>query len=400
MSASVSAKPTPPYNPAMLRWARKLAGVSVSAAAKRASVEEERIVDWERKSSSKVPTVRQARKLAVLYKRPFLEFFRKIPPILPDPVMIPDFRLFPETPSPSSTKELKDIQLWAEVQRADALDLYAEIGESPPSMPKTVFTTVDEDPETAAADARIITQFPIEDQVGRDAEGRRTIPAELRRKIEALGNLIFRRTDIKGLGVRGFCIAEFPLPVIVFGNEAPTAGAFTLLHEFAHVIIQQSAFSGPITRQGGEERKRKVEEWCNRFAGAFLMPRKAVADYLAPPGSPLEEIPDEILHDAALHFGVSDHAMLIRLVHLQYVYAGYYWTVKKPQFDAAEKTYRGGGRPLYYGTRFRNRQGELYTGLVLDAWAIGRITNHHAAEYMGIKNLRHLFDIREHFQRG
>lgn len=401
MCASIAEKPLPPYNPVMLRWARNLAGISVARAAKRASVKEEQIVEWERNEPTKAPTVRQARNLANLYKRSFLEFFRPEPPTLPAPDLIPDFRLFRAISDPASTRELRNIQLWAEVQRINALDLFGEIGEAPPTISKSILTSVEVGAEKAAADARVVVNFPIEDQAGRDSKGRIQIPVDLRRKIEALGILALRRTDMGPLGVRGFCIADFPLPIIVLGKEATTAQAFTLAHEFAHVLIRQSAISGSIPRAGGDQASRKVEEWCNRFASAFLMPRRAVADYFAPPRSPLEEIPDEVLHRAALYFGVSDHVMLIRFVHLQYVSANYYWTVKKPQFEEKEREYKGGGGPpLYYGTRYRNMQGDLYTGLVLEAWATGRITNHHAAEYMGIKNLRHMIDIRDHYGGG
>ena len=89
--------------------------------------------------------------------------------------------------------------------------------------------------------------------------------------------------------------------------------------------------------------------------------------------------------------------MLIRLVHLGYVNEKYYWHVKKPQFDDEERSYKSFGRPSYYGTRYKNAVGDLYTGLVMEAWASGYITNHNAAEYMEMKNLKHLYDIREHF---
>ena len=89
--------------------------------------------------------------------------------------------------------------------------------------------------------------------------------------------------------------------------------------------------------------------------------------------------------------------MLIRLVHLGYVKPSYYWNVKKPQFDNEEKDYKQYGRSEYYGTRYKNTLGDLYTGLVLQAWSSGRITNHNAAEFMGIKNFAHLEDIRDHF---
>ena len=62
-----------------------------------------------------------------------------------------------------------------------------------------------------------------------------------------------------------------------------------------------------------------------------------------------------------------------------------------------ERNFKQFGRAEYYGTRYRNTLGDLYTGLVLQAWTSGRITNDNAAEFMGIKNFSHLNDIREHF---
>ena len=89
---------------------------------------------------------------------------------------------------------------------------------------------------------------------------------------------------------------------------------------------------------------------------------------------------------------MSAHAMLLRLIDLGYVAAAFYWNVKRAQFLAAEEGFKGGGRPRYYGTRYRNARGDFYTSLVLEAWGAHRISNHNAAEFMGIKNLRHLED--------
>ena len=89
--------------------------------------------------------------------------------------------------------------------------------------------------------------------------------------------------------------------------------------------------------------------------------------------------------------------MLIRLVELKYVGASYYWDVKRPIYDEEERSFKAFGRPNFYGRRYVSSLGTLYTSLVLEAWDAGRITNHNAAEFMGIKNLAHLRDIRENF---
>jgi len=90
--------------------------------------------------------------------------------------------------------------------------------------------------------------------------------------------------------------------------------------------------------------------------------------------------------------------MLIRLVHLGYVRESFYWNNKKYKFDTEEANFKQFGRGEYYGHPLQKHTWRpLQPVLVLEAWNSDRITNHNAAEFMGIKNLSHLYDIREHF---
>jgi Zn-dependent peptidase ImmA (M78 family) len=170
-----------------------------------------------------------------------------------------------------------------------------------------------------------------------------------------------------------------------------------MAHELGHVMLQQSAMSGPPTDSDGATPEGVIENWCNEFAGAFLVPADALSHIWPKPNQPESRISDEELGRLARLFAVSRHAMLIRLCGLGYVDRAYYWNIMRPRFLREEADFQGGGRPLYYGTRYRNANGDLLTGLVLEAWGNGRITNHNAAEIMGIKSLKHLFDIRDHF---
>jgi len=208
---------------------------------------------------------------------------------------------------------------------------------------------------------------------------------------------VLKRADIKSFHARGLCIATFPLPVIVFGNEAPAAQAFTLAHEFAHVLLKRSGIIGGFAR-APEAPNWAVERWCNAFAASFLMPADQLVQMIgAPPKRPQPEISDEQLSAIANRFGVSAHAMLIRLTHVGFVDQAFYWEVKKQEFDQIDDEYKCFGRSSYYGSRYKSAVGNMYTSLVLEAWAAGRITNHNASEYMGIKNFAHLYDIRDNF---
>lgn len=395
MNAEVLQPRALPFNGAVLRWAREWRGRSLEEAARKANTSVERIEAWE--SEEAAPSVRQARLLADLYDRGFLEFFLKEPPKVAASKLVPDFRLHRDAANPKDDRELQAIQAWAEEKRLNALDLFEAIGEPIPVVPSELFATLDSNPERVANDAREFALFPIEDQIGLTPLTRPTMPKLVRKAIERLGALVLKEGALAKYGVRGLTVFASPLPVVVFGTEAPVAQSFTMAHELGHIILQQSAISGPPSARNAESATEAAEKWCDHFAGAFLMPSDAIAKVWPKPNSPSASIGDDTLGRLANTFAVSRHAMLIRLTQLGYVEAAYYWDKKRAEFLQAERDFKGGGIPKYYGVRYRSAHGDLYTGLVMEAWSEGAITNHNAAEFMGIKNLRHLYDVRDNF---
>jgi transcriptional regulator with XRE-family HTH domain len=65
---------SPPFTPAVFRWARDRAGYSLDDAAEKLAVSREILLDWESDDGIFAPTVKQARDLAALYGRSFLEW--------------------------------------------------------------------------------------------------------------------------------------------------------------------------------------------------------------------------------------------------------------------------------------------------------------------------------------
>jgi Zn-dependent peptidase ImmA (M78 family) len=387
--------PNLPYNPDVLRWAREWRGRTIEEAAQKVNVNEEKLLAWE--GGVAVPTVRQGRMLAGFYERSFLEFFLSKIPNVAATRLAPDFRLHKTAPDPRGDREVQAIQDWAEDTRISAIELFKANGDPIPAIPADLRATLDSNPEWVASEARRLCHYPIEEQIALNSAERGRVAKEIRRGIERLGILVLKDSKLGKYGVRGLTLFADPLPVVVFGTEAPTAQAFTLAHELGHISLQQSAISGPPTAKEAKTDAERSERWCDEFAGAFLVPSDALGRIWAKPNEPNPKIGDDFLGQLANTFSISRHAMLIRLVHLHYVAPEYYWDEKRPEFLRQEAEFKGGGKPLYYGTRYRNTYGDTYTALVLDAWGNGRITNHNAAELMGIKNLSHLFDIRDNF---
>lgn len=398
MNAHVSDQPPLPFNPAMLRWAREERELSIEEAARRANVRPDVVAAWE--AGNAVPTVRQGRILSHLYQRSFLEFFRADPPPVTAPKLVPDFRMHQGAPRPRETRDLRDLQALAEEIRVNALDLFEINGDPVPTVPEALHASLKERPEDVAARTREAIGFSVAKQIDLDRDDREALPKLLRQKIETAAILVLRLNELRDFGARGLCLAADPLPVIIFSSETVGAQMFTLGHELGHVCLGESAISGPPADVREAAPGMKVEHWCNQFAAAFLVPAEALAQTDPQPHVPQASFDDDRLSFLANRFGVSQHAMLLRLVDLRYVEADFYWNVKRAQFLAREAAFRGGGRSKYYGSRYRAQRGDLYTSLVLEAWDANRITNHNAAEFMGTKSFKHLEDIRHNFGDG
>lgn len=387
-----------PFNPSVLTWARQRSGLSIEDAADALNVPVDKFRDWE--SGRRSPTVKQARNLAHLYGRPFLEFFAKTTPSVAAVALVPDFRFHREPPSEKEASALREVQEWAEEQRRNALSLLKDLGEEPIRIFSQLRFSVSDDVDSAAETARKVISFSIDAQLELKSQIRYQLPNILRAAIEKVGVLVLKRSDIGKLRTRGICLYADPMPVIVFGSEAPSAQAFTISHEFGHVLLGESGISG-TPRFGKDVRShvKAVESWCNRFAAAFLIPEINLRNLVRRPSRPSATFDDNQLSQLANAFAVSRHAMLIRLVNLGYVEAAFYWKQKRPVFLKEEAEYKGFARAPYYGSRYVNSNGRFYTSLVLDAWGSGRISSHNAAEFMGISNLEHLRDIRDNFGR-
>ena len=99
---------------------------------------------------------------------------------------------------------------------------------------------------------------------------------------------------------RGFAISDDYAPLIFVNRaDSPSAQVFTLMHEFGHLLLGESAVSNP----GIKEDRHKVESWCNAFAAEILVP----LDELVESVSSKEDIVK-----LAKHYHVSQFVILIR----------------------------------------------------------------------------------------
>ncbi len=203
-----------------------------------------------------------------------------------------------------------------------------------------------------------------------------------RQSIESQGVLVFQASRIPLAEMRGLCIPETPMPVIVLNSkDTPEARAFSLLHELVHLLLGQS---GIYSTEMGRHLPN-IEAFANRAAAATLLPRESIlSDPDVRSGSGEGTWPEDVLGRLSRRFRVSKRAMLLRLLTLGlasddlYRARCNYWDEQSR--NAVEKDRDGGVPPPIL---VLSQVGRPFARLVIDNYRQGSITLRDASEYLG-----------------
>jgi Zn-dependent peptidase ImmA (M78 family)/transcriptional regulator with XRE-family HTH domain len=357
-------------NPVILKWARETAKISTEIAASKASVDLDKLLEWEDGTSQ--PTIRQAQKLAKDYKRPFALFFLPEPPTDFQPLK--DFRKKKQPIGTASTfiiRELRQKQEWMR-------DFFIENGEA--KLPFVGKFTLSDDPAKVASDILHILQI--------DPNNYKTDKPykEWIAKAEATGIFISRTSFIHSKltldsdEMQGFAIADEYAPFIFINSDDwDSPQLFTLVHELAHIWIAESGISNDIfPKPKATHDSEPVEYFCNEVAASALLPYQIIKKI-----DPLLFHSPERLYKTSKNFGVSSLALLVRGYNLGLISLEKYREVKNVldrEFEKyieketakkiANKEKEGG--PNYY-LLLANKNGKLFTQTVIDAFKGGFI---------------------------
>ena len=164
-----------------------------------------------------------------------------------------------------------------------------------------------------------------------------------------------------------------PAIIINKGEYSSNARTFTLIHEYAHLLIRRPGISDLKS-------ENPTEAFCNRFAGAFLMPEEALKLLMPNWPEQTQEWDSETVRDAAVRLKVSAQAVAIRLEELKKAPRGFSRRfATKPIPKSADKS-SGGGDPI--ATRL-SELGGRFTQSVINALDREVIDIVHASEALG-----------------
>ncbi len=375
--------------PNMLRWARESLNLQINEAAKKIGVKPSKLVGWE--SGELIPTIGQLRKTASVYKRPLAVFFLSKPPR--DFDALRDFRRLPDPTRSAASPELSLEIRRAHVRRETALELAAAIGIDPLRLP-TVRSNL-HNADRLAQEARQILSLSLEQQCA--WRNRYETLHGWIAALERVGVLVFQTGAVSLDEIRGFSISAEPFPVIVVNaKDSPRGRVFTLIHEFAHVLINRGGLCDLHTTVRAHNQEEETEVFCNQVAGSLLLP---ATEFLSDPlvsgkatRGPWEDSEIRIL---AEKYSVSQELVLRRLLTLGRITQSFYRQKRQELLDTyRQELQRGqGGVAPFHVIKIRDL-GRAFIRLVLEAYHTESINSSDVAEMLGVK-LKHLPTIEQ-----
>lgn len=387
MSASVPAL----IEPELLQWARETAGYTLDEAAHRLGFKDPaRLADAEQGRSHL--TIAKLREAARVYKRPLAAFFL---PKSPEAEPLPhDFRRIPGAEPLELSPPLRLALRQARRRRDIALRLYSDLSFAPQAF--GLRARFGERPEVVAERAREWLG------VGRDGGGTRAATLnDWIDLVEARDILVFQASRVPVRTMRGCSISSDTLPVIILnGADAPAARIFTLMHELVHLMLREDGVCGVVVSpRDAPGHDRDVEIFCNRVAGAILLPAdELLQDQALSSERDDGEWAEDAIERIAHAHSVSREVVVIRLQELGLVSRSfverkldeYRSDYEERSQDLSSKS-RGG--PSYSTLAVRNN-GRRFTRLIMEALERHQISLREATDYLDVRS-KHFPEMAE-----
>ncbi len=391
--------------PEVLQWARESAGFTVESAAGALKIKEEVLGGWEAGVDS--PSIPKLRRLAELYKRPLAVLYLPKPPMKFMPMR--DFRRLPGTAMPVVPPPIVIEERRARQRRELAIELAADLGE--PVPPFTPSASLNEDPETVGARVRQELGVTFEQQrKWRDSDGHEALRG-WRELIEANGVLVFQSDKFSADEASGFAIWEPVAPAIVIARKAtpPRRRTFSLLHEYAHLLVRASGLSDLEIEDdaGRPPEEQRIEVFCNAVAAAALVPQDDLLGQKAVQDHPrdITEWTDMELGEIARSFGVSKEAILRRLLTFRRTSVRFYQATRQRYLDEwvqyrerQRATPKEKGIPRNMPQEALSSLGRPLVGMLLERYHQDHLSLSEVAGYLGLK-VKHVGKI-DQIMRG
>jgi len=283
----------PSINPTALIWVKRSFGLNEHQMAQKLGVDEDTYIEFE--LGSERPTLRQLQGLSKSLKTPVAVFYLQ---------SLPDGKPFPN--DYRNRSEERPLSVGAHLTIRRALSTQEFLSDFEEWHGKRLEGFDSTDPVVLATQLRALLNYYPGRHMSKDY-----LFDIIRAKLEEMGILTLV-LSLNTKEARGFSIYGAPPVIVVSASDAKAAQIFTILHEFAHIIKNESGLCQPFE----PENSYSVESQCNSFASNFLLTTSELRKELNSNYS----IDDPHLTTLAARFKTSREVILIKLIEWQREY--------------------------------------------------------------------------------
>jgi Zn-dependent peptidase ImmA (M78 family)/DNA-binding XRE family transcriptional regulator len=361
----------------VLKWLIQSSGWTREEIAKRLKTSTQNIEKME--SGEKKPSFKQLEELATIFKRPVASFLLSKP--LTEKQKPKDYRMIP---GKTNRFDKKTILVMRHARRLQELSKELSKNIDYETSSKLDNLKITDDPERSASKFR--DKFNLSEEKQRKFKTAYELFNYLRDLLEDMNIYLFQ-FSMPIEDARGFVfVDEVPNIIVVNTKDSIEARIFSLMHEFAHILLGESVIDLP---DASSVHKDNVEKWCNEFASAFLLPKElAKATFEANKANLTQK---ETLKSISNRYKVSKAMLLLNMLKLKYIEKNDYEAIlaRFPKEDirqiketAEERT--GGGIPSE--VKCLSEVGNKFVSLVANNFDRDYITYTDALNYLSIKS--------------
>ena len=187
--------------------------------------------------------------------------------------------------------------------------------------------------------------------------------------------------------VRGFCIAQRPVPVIVINpKDSPYGRIFTLIHELVHIALGESVIQNTGFEEEPSANLDPIEVFCNQVAAEILVPENELLALIN------LEMPEEDLPRISKFFHVSPEVIMRRLQVLGKISPRNYQVYSRQLAKYKNAPVQKGGATPYHN-RLLNTSGEHFARTAFTAYYEQKITRAELAFVLSNCDTKHLAEI-------
>jgi len=370
-----------PVNPDVLRWARKTAGFDIDDVVvklKRKRITYETVASWEKGAAS--PTYVQLERLAYeIYKRPLALFFFPEPP--EEETAKESFRTLPQEEIDLLEPRLLYLVRQAKVMQENLRELFDGINPAKKQVCSDITILSSDTISNIAKAVREYLGVGLNQQYALTTNDKAL--KYWRDILEKHGVFVFKEA-FKDDECSGFCLYDDVFPIIYINNShAKIRQIFTLFHELAHLLFRTGGidFRHDDFVQKMRGPNKRVEVFCNKFAGEFLVPTEDIK-----PRIRNHTIDDKLLIRLAKKYSVSREVILRKCLDLNHVTNTFY-KAKVKEWDE-ERLVRG--KSGLRGNSYYNKGaylGPYYIETAFGKYYQGAISKTQLADYLGMKEV-------------